>query len=151
MGIGKDVPNHVGCFVCVLLKRMFRAVTYVFRHCSCDVIRQMRQYFNYYFSAGWLSELYFCCSSIEFPDSVNFITWHSWLDWKAFEKNLLISQKPCVSRYPDYLKSQRAPQRKSRWILQSALGITRLKHSWEFPGFAVNFILAGRFAGNASS
>lgn len=23
---------------------------------------------------------------VQFPDSVNFITWHSWLDWKAFKK-----------------------------------------------------------------
>lgn len=97
-----------------------------------------------------LSELYFLLLILAQFLGGYFITCHSWLDWKAFE-NQFISKKPCVRRYPDYLKKQRAPQPKKPMNTPKCLRITRLKHSWEFPGFAVNIILVGRFAGKASN
>lgn len=116
------------------------ACTYGLGHCD-----QIRQY--YYFLADDYQNFIFCCSRVL---RQHFITCHSWLGWKAFENQFISKNHVFVVTQIIWNNNARHSQ-KSRWILQSALRITRLKHSWEFPGFAVNIILVGRFAGNASN
>ena len=69
------------------------ACTYGFGH--CDQIRQC----YCYFLADDYQNFIFCCSRVL---RQHFITCHSWLGWTS--ENQFISKKPCVGRYPDYLK-----------------------------------------------
>ena len=107
---------------------------------------QIRQCY-YYCLADDCQHFIFCCSST--VPRQHFITCHSWFDWKAFQNQLISKSHVFVVSQIIWNNNARHNQ-KSRWILQSTLRITWLKHSWEFPGFAVNFILVGPFAGKAS-